>query len=93
MPSFCRSCKAEIRWAKTDLGRPIPIDAEPAEDGTLVLRETGGELKALNAASFGEEDEPRFKTHFATCPFADEHRKPGVRPTGPSTGSQGSEDG
>lgn len=73
--SVCRSCGAEIRWAKTTGGKPIPVDPEPAENGNLALETVRGELMAFPASLFVEPDELHV-SHFATCPNADEHRKP-----------------
>ena len=73
----CRSCSAPIRWARTEHGKRIPLDAEPyaGDDprGLFVLRE-GGEL-ALAVPAGALEDEPRYRSHFATCPNAEEHRR------------------
>lgn len=71
----CRSCGAEIIWARTVAGRLIPLDAEPAErpKGIFRLEEAlldGGPQIAISAAS-----DPVYISHFATCPHADEHRR------------------
>jgi hypothetical protein len=72
--SLCRSCDAPIKWAKTRAGKTIPVDAEPSADGNLVLvPDFLGGLFALAADS--DPDKPRHKSHFATCPNADAHRK------------------
>jgi hypothetical protein len=76
----CRTCKAQIRWAVTEQGYPIPLDAEPVGDGNLRLagaRFKGGTPRALivpKAERAGLDGE-LYRTHFVTCPFADEHRK------------------
>lgn len=37
----CRSCKAAVVWTVTEKsGRPMPVDAEPVENGNLLLRHT-----------------------------------------------------
>jgi hypothetical protein len=78
----CRSCGAEIKWARTEKnGKPIPVDPEPVEGGNLELHaDDDGELVAR--ALCGQEqtlpgmDLPdRYVSHFATCPNADQHRK------------------
>ena len=33
MPEFCSSCKAPIRWAITEAGNLMPLDAEPNPRG------------------------------------------------------------
>jgi hypothetical protein len=67
----CRRCGQEIAWATTLLGRPMPIDPHPTEDGNLaVWRDPNGHLLCRVLA----RDEPpaahehRARPHFATCP-------------------------
>jgi hypothetical protein len=80
MADRCSSCKAPIRWAITDAGYPIPLDLEPAADGNLRLvgaRFKGGTPRALvvapaNRAALAGE---LYKTHFVTCPYAEQHRQ------------------
>lgn len=67
--SFCKSCGAEIVWAVTDLGRKMPLDAKPTEHGTFVLHD-GRAFVDVTAAG------PRYTSHFATCGFASQHRRP-----------------
>ena len=56
----CRSCGAEIVWLKTKQEHSMPVDYD----------------------TFTQGDERLFDSkkghisHFATCPNADEHRKP-----------------
>lgn len=68
----CKSCRAEIIWAITENGKRIPLDAEPAErpTGVFTVVERGGETYAIPTSR-----DPVFITHFATCAFADQHRK------------------
>jgi hypothetical protein len=80
MADRCRTCKAPIRWAITDQGYPIPLDLEPVDDGNLRLagaRYKGGTPRALhvapeNRAEFAGE---LYRTHFVTCPYAEQHRQ------------------
>jgi hypothetical protein len=71
----CRSCQAPMLWARTEKGRRIPLDVEPyaGDDprGLFVLR--AGVAVAVPAGAF--EDEPRYRSHFATCPDASAHRR------------------
>lgn len=72
--SACRSCGAAIVWARTVAGKLMPVDAEPADDGTLALIEdVDGELRVL-VLGF-DPDELRHRPHFSTCPEADEWRR------------------
>ena len=74
--SACRSCGAEILWAKTIKGHSIPLDAQPAAKGNVVIAENGTALVYRDPAAIATRyvDEPHFVSHFATCPNADEHR-------------------
>lgn len=70
----CRSCKARIFWAKTTGGKQMPIDADSVQDGNLAL--VNGEVIVVKGDLFEEQlPEPRYKSHFATCPAAAKHRK------------------
>lgn len=71
MSALCNSCGADIFWVRTKNGARMPLDAMPALDGNLELRG--------NVAVFVTPDanavESRYKSHFATCPNASQHRK------------------
>lgn len=78
--SACRSCGAEIVWAYTPAGKRIPVDARPVDGGNVLLHRAPGQDptatvigKAVQPALFGD-DSPRYVSHFATCPDADQHR-------------------
>lgn len=81
--SVCRSCGAAIRWAATVNGKRMPVDDQPTPDGTLILSDptpgayapTVALFVAGQPSLFDEPDPPRFTSHFATCPNADQHRK------------------
>jgi hypothetical protein len=81
--SACRSCRAEIWWAETLAGKRIPVDAEPAPDGNVVLlREGHGEAPpVVRVTSQAQADTlipdvgTRYVSHYATCPQAAEWRK------------------
>lgn len=71
--SRCRACGCVIRWAKSENGRPIPLDIAPAADGNIVIR-PGPIAHVLK-----KDEEPTaatFKSHFATCPERDRFKKP-----------------
>jgi hypothetical protein len=66
-------------WAVTDNGKNIPLDATPTEDGNIAAhRDTTGQLRArvLRHGDTVAEWEIRGTAHWATCPHADQHRKP-----------------
>lgn len=87
----CRSCGASILWAKTTTGRAIPVDAEadtdwdtPIVDPAGGLRPTGRNVPtkhgtAPEVEAVGGQGElgegRRWRSHFETCPAADEHRR------------------
>jgi len=66
----CKSCGATILWAKTTLGKSIPVDEKPSPDGNLIL--TNGIVQVVPVVHGAAN---RFTSHFATCPHADSHRK------------------
>ncbi len=77
MAATCKSCNAPIIWCKTTKGKSMPLDAEPSDDGTFVIA-NGVAMTAT--ASDGLK--AKHKSHFATCPNSDKHRKPKEAPSG-----------
>jgi hypothetical protein len=80
MPDRCRSCRAEIRWAVTETGRRMPLDFDPHPDGTIRLSATPIHGGAPHAVVIPPERRHEFagelyRTHFATCPNAAQHRR------------------
>lgn len=90
-------CGAEIEWrfhART--GKRAPVDKYPTPDGNVRLHKDGTydviTKKERTAATdlFADDDEPRYKLHFASCPNAQRfrrckrcHRTPCQCPGGP----------
>lgn len=75
--SACRSCRAEIWWARTESGKRIPLDPEPVPDGNVVVvQDSPPVVRVLAAADLPLHIVPTYKSHFATCPHADTHRTP-----------------
>lgn len=73
----CHSCEAAIIWSLSQRGKRMPFDAEPITDwtdlrGLWVIRD-GVALPATTALPLPEE--PVYKSHFATCPHANQHRR------------------
>jgi hypothetical protein len=68
-----------MRWCLVDGGmRRMPLDPEPTEDGNVyVLRHDGGTpvVKVVATPDKIPEGFHRYKSHFATCPDADDWRK------------------
>lgn len=56
----------------------MPIDPDPVTDGNLVLTyPSPGAVLAIvvDPDQLSIDDSPRYVSHFATCPNADQHRK------------------
>lgn len=81
--SNCRSCGAPIVWARSaSTGSLMPINPEPCANGNIILTEPadpGAPLlwTVLTAAARAQPalGEPRYMSHFATCPRAGQHRR------------------
>lgn len=81
MPDLCSSCKARIRWAVTQTGRRIPLDPDPTARGNVRLEPAAPAGVAQTAIVIPADQRARYAgqlylSHFATCPYADQHRKP-----------------
>jgi hypothetical protein len=71
--SQCSSCRAAIIWATTPRGKNISLD---------VAQVAGGNVELRSGVAFVVKPEPgvvRYRSHFATCPNAGEHRQPRLR--------------
>lgn len=75
--AVCKSCKAPVIWAETSAGKRMPIDATPVADGNLRLMHGPGSGKVLVITGAPPEgsEEPRFVSHFSTCPEAVRFRR------------------
>jgi hypothetical protein len=75
MPN-CKACDAEIRFARTESGKTMPVDAESSTDGSLVLyHDEHGALCCRMAVPPADQLRPRHKAHFATCTSPESFRK------------------
>lgn len=70
--STCRSCFANIVWAKTLKGHNIPLDPRPTPQGNLVFEADDVTVRPARTHDLGGV---RFVSHFATCPNAGHHRR------------------
>jgi hypothetical protein len=75
----CRSCAAPILWAVTADRRSMPVNLEPDPDGNLDLLWVSPGMQprvlVVDPAQPTLDDGPRYTSHFATCPNADQHRR------------------
>lgn len=75
----CRTCQQPIRWAKTEGGRPIPLDPEPGLHGNIIIEDQGGEDVAVVVRPPDPAGDTlagvKFVPHHATCPQADQWRR------------------
>lgn len=71
------SCKAPIWWAVSIHGKSTPMEPEPTDDGVWVVdgQTENGAPKVRHVEPLTDGDAPRFKSHWATCPNADQHRR------------------
>ncbi|PXY17364.1 hypothetical protein BA062_37785 [Prauserella flavalba] len=77
---MCKSCRARILWATTRDGERMPVNADPASNGNVLLALQDGQLAAA-VLTAGQARMSRARriplrlAHFATCPKADHHRR------------------
>lgn len=67
--SRCKTCDAEIIWIVTPSGKSMPVDAKA--ETLWLLEPDGGQGGSARARPVQVR-----KSHFSTCPQADEHRRP-----------------
>lgn len=78
----CRSCQAQVDWAKTPDGKSMPLDRASAghPDGNLAVQRLPDGTLAVRPLVLGEEPQPgetRGISHFASCRDAAGWRKRG----------------
>lgn len=80
MTPVCSKCKKRITWVYTEAGKRMPLDPLPVDDGNIVFAGDGPDrVRVLKDSDQGDlflQGLQRFKSHFATCPFADQFRNP-----------------
>lgn len=90
--AHCSSCHAEIIWALTKRRAKMPLDAEPVDpveysgaptNVFALISRAGADPLALHlreisdgAELFLSRDLAGRVSHFATCPHAQQHRRP-----------------
>lgn len=78
-PASCQSCGAAVLWATTSSGRLMPVDAEPVPSpgtGNVSIEWSAGGV--VPVAQVVAPAPGLHKSHFATCPHADSHRRKGT---------------
>ena len=82
--TLCKWCGKEIAFIKTVNGKSIPVDPKPVRFTTMLDDErfvtAEGEVKKgretdRRGAFKVPMQEDGYRSHFATCPFADEARR------------------
>lgn len=79
----CRSCDAPVLWAIVRKGgKRIPLDPDPVDNGNIaIIGEREDQYGKSPLVEYRATDplpgmsEPKYVTHFATCPNAQQHRK------------------
>lgn len=77
----CRACGAEICFIKTIAGKSVPVDAKslyflPGLGDELFILPDGTTQRGQKADEESNSTQIGFISHFATCPCADQFRKP-----------------
>lgn len=72
--AVCRSCGAPVMWFYTANGKRMPLDPEPDGLGSLTIH--NGLAVQADSLPFEVGPEVRYRSHFVTCPHADQHRRP-----------------
>lgn len=77
MIAQCRSCNAPIFWAESVKGKIMPMNSDPAADGTFRLVDRAGEnpLAVFVRQSDRDAGLRLYACHYATCPDAKVWRK------------------
>jgi hypothetical protein len=68
----CTSCEAPIEWVRTTKGSRMPLDVGLYDDGNIDVVDGVAHVVHL------PDDPgrlPRRRSHFASCPHADAHRR------------------
>lgn len=80
----CRSCNDPVIWTRTTRDKVMPVDPDPHPAGTLDLLVVDRGVSApkfvrclvVPDAPSGTERDDLHRSHFVTCPNADDHRRP-----------------
>lgn len=80
MAATCKSCGAPIIWIKSPAGQWLPLDEglipyKQNDAGHDSLVNDWGVVIRCDLQFEGEPTGLARRSHFATCPYADKHRK------------------
>lgn len=74
----CRTCGATVFWGQTKNGKQMPVDWGSNPFGTIRVVVPADPREPVQLEVVGKDPtEPRYTSHFATCPQANLHRKQG----------------
>lgn len=71
-------CTADVRWVLTELGKRMPLDPDPVEDGNVYAVMVDGKPRArvLGGGDHRPPDgTPMFVAHWTTCPDSEVFRR------------------
>jgi hypothetical protein len=77
----CRGCGKDICFIKTKNGKSMPVDPEPVEFqpeaafDRFVMMDGTVERGLAVVMAYGIETKIGYRSHFSTCPAADDFRK------------------
>ena len=80
-PPKCRKCGKVIQFLTTRNGKKMPVDGfsvivAPGTAGALFFLPDGSTVRGRETDTAGPKTVRAYRSHFATCPYADELRKP-----------------
>ena len=70
---LCSSCQAQIYIVDTELGKRMPIDAKPRDDGNIIFIDKKAHV--LHKGEEAPDGKLRWVSHFATCTKPKKHRR------------------
>lgn len=76
----CRACPAQIWWAKTEKGKPMPVNAHPSDEGNLIIVSRPPQSASVIVHVLHADEDPppevqRYTPHFASCPGRKKRKK------------------
>ena len=80
-PTKCRKCGKIIQFITTKKGKQMPVDSFslhvlPREGGSIFFLPDGNTIRGQELDRKGPNTVEAYRSHFVTCPYADQLRKP-----------------